>query len=684
MVLGPETKGVVSSTMTATDRSAATFQNRNHFKRHVDPATESKRVHKMSTPWLVAEEDKKSRTRHVKYDNKNDGNNKKNRTEVAPTIPNSHATTDQNATKKQVQKPLRSNASTNANTLSAPQPIMSLSIPDSPAMTDQNATKKQVEKSLRSNASANANTLAAPQPIMSMSPTRYDESLTRELPPFFHGSASCDSTEEKASIDSSDKSTVTSMETTIDRDLNLRQCDENKNQNTSIRYENHNDEPPTFTNISVASTRSEQMVRTRESFERQHPEFRRKGEDRSSNRGQFNYKKPVDLEKPRFEPKRQMDADYDRELLMGLEMQRDLNRMSLNCGTPGSKGRRSSSRIERKQPREKSTGFSFLPSSMSCFNPTSQLDGFETAEEGSYNTNFESSSAQSKPTPNNFCSGASSALLCDIKDDEPFWKYYDDIQPTHQLTHPVKTNADIKSHESREYQDSRSEQHSGEFSFVGEPKMSFDGEKSDQFGRRMPNGITRNHDSEKIHVFENTRNHIRRNEERDPILNSRTPSESERRHAQNLAIYDDPTHHGRSLSTSRTVSIRNGEARDVSLGEEYISIGGNDKETRSPYESLMNYPTQSRCDHGQEVQPSTEDLLNQMRQAVQKASAQLDSRIKMKATMETECSDESSYVSNHPEQERTRPQQAVLLSDFEKRTANEFHPGMTRDKYDFK
>jgi hypothetical protein len=233
---------------------------------------------------------------------------------------------------------------------------------------------------------------------------------------------------------------------------------------------------------------------------------------------------------------------------------------------------------------------------MSCLKPSLQLDGIETTEDYVHGTNTHDKNSQvcstrSKAVTSNCCSGASSALLLDIKDNDPFWNYYDDIQPMYRSSNTAKARAETRARESREF-------------------------------------------------------------------------ESEHHYTQNLATDEDLSYQRHSFSTSRDDSLRNDKAIDVSLGKVSISMNENEKESRLRYESLMNYPEQSKCEK-QEFQPSKEALLNQMRQAVNKASAQLDSRKTLKAidsssgeryhvmTMETECSDESGSSSDYPEQQRT-------------------------------
>ena len=112
-------------------------------------------------------------------------------------------------------------------------------------------------------------------------------------------------------------------------------------------------------------------------------------------------------------------------------------------------------------------------------------------------------------------------------------------------------------------------------------------------------------------------------------------------------------------------------------------IDESDGESVPRYEYLMNYPNNSSYDKD-DVQLSKDELLDHLRYAVQKASAQLESGKTVKGlnpnmeeryrvmTMETECSDESSYLSEHSQQKNHLSRQ-----EFEKYSVEN-----RRDKYD--
>lgn len=586
----------------------------------------SKGVHKISTPWLVAERKKSSATRYGNSDYKKDGNNKKNGIEVVPSIQDNHITADNNT-----------NTATNKQSIS----------------------HRSVLCGRRLDGSVTGNVVSTSEPTMPS--TRYDESSSDHLDHAFPGSTSSDFTSvelqrmadrDRDDIYSNDKETVETTQPSANHKMNNGQSGENKNYNKSIESEKHNNKLSPFidsggtksiimnthkdktsttmvspvnsvknlasSNINInsisrndmpiTSPRNEQMVCAKKSSEEhQHPEFRtisyeenrikcretdittprrRNGSPSPSRlRGQWEYKKSVAVQNEKFTSQRNVTPDYNREVLMGLEMRRDFDRMSLfKSGT------------EKKPSPKNCKRFSILTSSMSCLNPTLQLDGIETTEDYVYGTNAHDKnnrvcSTRSKAVTNNCCSGASSALLLDTKDDDPFWKYYDDFKPMYRSSNTEKARAETRARESKEL-------------------------------------------------------------------------ESEHHYTQNLAINEDQSYQRHSFSTFRDDSLRNDKAIDASLGKKSISMNENEKESRLRYESLMNYPEQSKCEK-EEFQPSKEALLMQMRQVVQKASAQLDSRKTLRAidssseeryrvmTMETECSDESGSSSDPPEQQRT-------------------------------
>ncbi len=340
-------------------------------------------------------------------------------------------------------------------------------------------------------------------------------------------------------------------------------------------------------------------------------------------RGNLKSKMPTVPQNRRYdEPQRNESPDYDRELLMGLAMQRDFDR--LKCGATGS----AHSDTEKRPLRQEKKGFSILPSSVSCFNPSSQVEVFENGN-NSHGTNVhdrnnqvwmersESRSALSKPKGNGVCSGASSALLCDINDDDELWQYYDGRKPMNRSSIPERQSAEYNFSESREHQISFVEQRQETYSMDRERRASHDGDRVAEFARPKSNG--------------------------------------------DMPYYREtgyPNERSGSVSNSRTTS---------------------NLEPESDYESLMNYPTQSRHDDG-ELQLTKEEMLNQMRRAVQKASAQLESLKKLNAadsnseqyrmtlTMETECSDESSVASLH-KQHRVQP----FPPQSDKRIPDEYH-----------
>jgi hypothetical protein len=395
-------------------------------------------------------------------------------------------------------------------------------------------------------------------------------------------------------------------------------------------------------------------------------------------RAQVECSQPKALRKRNVHSERRLTAD--KELLMGLEIQKDLDRMALKCGKIGwETNRLSSSRNERKPPQEHGTRLSILPSSMSCFNPTSQLDGYE---------NTEGSREQVDRSPRRCYRGASSALFLDVNDDDTFWKYYDDLKPMHRSSIMEGKRGEKEARELK-----------GTENFtIDERREPCDGHRFDELGRTITGGITKDRDSNNTKIFTYA-NQPRYGEERDTILKSSTPVpfQPEHHNAQNQAIDEDPTNRRQYFSSCRNISLRRSNAKDKGFERDGTStFSEKEIESKFRYESLMNYPTQSRCDL-EESLPNKEELLDQMRHAVQKAAAELDSLESKKAkdlnsedqyramTMETEFSDESSYVSSYDELERNQ----LLQSNLEERRENVFAynesavtHGVKRDKYD--
>ena len=584
-------------------RSAASGDNycdsREHLRKSSNPnLIESRGVHTIKTPWLVAEKDRSRAIRHGDSDNKKVDSTNKNRKNLRSVL----CLQKRNASVEDKNDVVPT---------SKPKPLSQPPHHVFPGVKNMN----------------------------------YDESTLSES----HNN-------ESSSFGPSDEthSTIDSLDDKPSREVVLVPSPTyNDTARNIIRISGNN--------LPISSPFTKQMESRNKYIEHQHPEFRTKGNETDAMEfsgweittpKRRNTRSPspsklrgrAESQERTFEYQRHIYSDYDREILMGFEMQRDLDRMSLNCGATGVKALDSSHPgVERNSHRKNSKGFTILPSSMSCFNPAAELDTFETTEGNVHKINIHNEknriwvdknaleSARSKPMKKYFCSGASSALLCDVNDDDALWEYYDDRKPIYQSSIPDRRGAEIEARESNYSQNSLIEQREESYA-IGEPILSNNGDRYDNFGHSMSNGVPKDNDSNDVPTFENTRHLTRRKEESDPSLTSETP----------------------------------------------IVFGSEDR-----YESLMSYSTQSRNDQ-EELQITKEELLNEMRHAVQKASA----RLKKTKTMETEYSDESSYVSNLLKQQRTQS----LQIDLEKRPTSDFFnnskrgislQGTERDKYDF-
>mmetsp|Transcript_11677 Transcript_11677/g.33595 ORF Transcript_11677/g.33595 Transcript_11677/m.33595 type:complete len:734 (-) Transcript_11677:459-2660(-) len=127
---------------------------------------------------------------------------------------------------------------------------------------------------------------------------------------------------------------------------------------------------------------------------------------------------------------------FDREMLMGLEMHRQLDQISssFDCGTINSRNRVPSiSRSQRESPEEKNSRLSvFSASTMSCLNPSSQLNSYGITRDSPYknigdenNRNLLNRGVMNFVVSKPVTCNAASALLLDVKDDDPLWQYYE-------------------------------------------------------------------------------------------------------------------------------------------------------------------------------------------------------------------------------------------------------------------
>uniref|UniRef100_A0A7S4EEC0 Uncharacterized protein n=1 Tax=Pseudo-nitzschia australis TaxID=44445 RepID=A0A7S4EEC0_9STRA len=370
---------------------------------------------------------------------------------------------------------------------------------------------------------------------------------------------------------------------------------------------------------------------------------------------------------------RQLASSLDHELLMGLEMHRQLDQISssLECGTMRDKSQESSLLGSRGElPRKDTTGFSiFSSSTMSCLNPASQVDCFGINESTVQNTIVGNENNQnllnsntthtmvSKPITNKFCSAASSALLLDVRDDDPHWQFLDKNKTPQQSSsldqtstgnrHIAKnpTNGFCSATSSALLLDVRDDDPLWQFLDKDETLQ----ESSSWDQTSMGNGRIAKEDSTptshtpKMEVNDTTQyrqNYSTHEEENDAfgfdkyskfdvsvIPNSRAYRFNREVTAQESPIQGSTTNYTQNVS------------------------GGIPLESRSRYESVV-YSKETRYNHESE-QPSKETLLRQMRDAVKKASAELDSRPIVKTdrydtmTMETEaCKEVSSPMSD--------------------------------------
>jgi len=745
------------NTSTSRDNSR---DNHDSIGKSVKP-NNSKGVHTISTPWLVVEKDRNRATRHDNRHNKNDhmkhGNSKNHSIKVVSSVQDSHLTTDDAnadaATKKPKTKSLRSvisrrrrNTCTTQNIVSALEPIVSSTIYDEssshyrysvfPGSTSGDFTSIEMERvvnenrddfysydnqimeSMEPSANPKANIRQCGENENHNKSTEF-ENHDNELSTFIGSNDICYSDDTNSILNTHEDQTLRMVSSAIPG----KYCMKSNINSTSI---GSNIMPTTVPH-------TKRIVCMNDSYkERQHqkystihdennrmecretkittPRRRNRSPSPSRLRGKPEYKESIAPQKGKYESHRHVTTDCDRELLMGLEMHKDLDRVSLKCGASESEGLGPSSysEKERNPPREDIRGFSIFPSSISCLNPTLELDEFEKTENIFYSANADdennrmlidkstSNSFRLKPMTNNFCSGASSALLLDVKEDDRLWKFYDDTEYKQRLSNMEETSAEIKDRESRENQNLPVQNGRESYAIDRNHRLSCDETGLDKFDHPASDGVTRNHASKDVLIYENTRDQTRYEEYHDPFVNSRTPMafESEHHLDKNLVIDEHLANHEYAFSTF-TNDLRDNKVRDKPLGKEYTTMGDNDKE--SHYESLMNYPNYSRYDGQEEIQHK-EALLDQMRYAVKKASAQFDSRKIVKAidssseeryrsmTMETEYSDGSSYVSDCPQQRRNR----LLQLDLEKRKSDKFannrtviSSGSKRDKYDF-
>mmetsp|Transcript_25734 Transcript_25734/g.60343 ORF Transcript_25734/g.60343 Transcript_25734/m.60343 type:complete len:807 (+) Transcript_25734:248-2668(+) len=325
-------------------------------------------------------------------------------------------------------------------------------------------------------------------------------------------------------------------------------------------------------------------------------------------RRHLEYKKSMPSSKEKFR-----SVESDQELLMGFEMHRDLKRISCDYVTRGSKGHSEYYGTERKSQEGRNT-LSALTFSMFCLNPAAQLDEIKCVQNEKYQARVESN-----PINNSCCSEASSALLLDIRDDDPFWKYYDDIQAKDQSSHTEKGRVYIKSRESRNITTSPVCD-GNTFLTDGNKTSLIHADGSESFEYAMSNRFLQNKNMNK-----ELRNETEKKSYKQFVMPvDPTPIESEPRHFVPNIASEDKIDHRQPFSTSRCDSTQDKVIiRETPVGKEYTLEIQNDKKSKLEYESLMDYPKYLLCEEEQQ-QPKKEVLLDQLRKAVEKASTKLN------------------------------------------------------------
>lgn len=325
----------------------------------------------------------------------------------------------------------------------------------------------------------------------------------------------------------------------------------------------------------------------------------RRQEEPQNRRYEYKRYEPV-IKDNRVSVAQETRVPADKETRMALEMQKDMERMSMKCAAVGGDLRRSSHPFLDKT-QNKNAGFSILPSAMSCLNPMTQLDAMKGGGREVHTPDAQwvtPSAGRSGTNDESICKGVSSAFHCDVKDDDELWKYYDDGKFIENTNH-LKIESRVSSLSQNSTYEERQESY---YRMDREPRRSSSRDKYDQAG-------------------------------------------------QHSVVQKNMISNATSNFGNRTYPTR------------HIMIGLDQPfESDNHYENLKKY-SRAKSKYGQEEsQPTKEELLNQMRQAVEKASVQL----KLSRTSETEyTSDESTYVSNRSKHSSSR-------QDLERRAADGF------------
>lgn len=641
----------------------------------------AKEVHQMHTPWLEDGNEKIYQKRYASCINGKKGKQKDNAKEIVSFVQHSTPTTANTnaATKKETKGYFRSvlfgrkrhpsNTDQNASvsgTNSSPakhnesslHPEYQIDSGDSPIVE-----RKQVAEGDRYNIEINnkkvddTNLPASTHSKHSRSSNGTDSFLDgRKYPPWTPmGEYSAKTTKHRNHSNRSNK-------------ISSSSCKNKKKTPIHIHHTNQILSEDVFDNIDQYSEHSTGFSKEKSRLRYQETQIttpRRRNIQSSSVsmlRKQTDYNKfPVGLQQQVSDSHRHLTTNYDKELLMGLEMHRQLDRLAFECGGTGDAASgRLSSGTRAKALRVDKKNFSILPSAMSCLNPTSQLDEVETRTDDVYKT-------RGKNDRDSLCSVTSSALFLDLKDDDPMWQEYFDNEARHQSLNAENThNTDHTMNNSRN-QSLETKDHNQ----VAAQLMNYGESNNNRTPYEEESGQT----PKSIHVsFEKNRSFSRR-----------------------LSIEENPSRHSYPRPNSKASSFRNDnfpkkKGRDNAVGKEFILSSGSEKQPMNRYEALMNYPKKSRHDDEDHI-PSKEELLNQMRHAVKKASAQLKSRKSFEGnaqdryrtmTMETEFSDESSNAPHHFQANTRQPKRHL-----QERTRDGFdHGSLTSptieiDKYHF-
>jgi len=609
----------------------STCDDRGGFGVPTKPNDSGGKIHMMSAPWLLNKKDKKRATNSRKMKKKTEESSEHNRSEISLSIHDGHNNfCNKGTTAKNQTKRLRSALFRRGSKQSdgkATDIFASSSEPSMPTARDKESPPhhvkndiSKIEHKIGNHIDTNENT-AGLREVQSHNRGDVNKSRKNQVQMEVFDSVNCNN-----SISPSTYSDITNSKTNGSNGRTSDSIDIINSQNSlNSSHCNKQIVLGQYDENSLCMNDEEKRMRQRE-ITIPTPKHRN---GRSPS--------PSSLRRKSAPPQmHKSGANYDREFKMGLEMRKDFSCVSNWGGKKNETDEYLYSRNERRAPRDASKRFSILPFSMSCLSPALPPDEFDTTEKNIRNGNQvhvargSSNSNRSGLTKNTFCSGASSALLLDVADDDPLWKHLDGMKPP---TRELSTNKDRI--------------HAGENASRTTKSYAIDEQE------RLSCDKFSSHDEATRNVF------------------------------QDMVIDKDTSAQRYSFPGSKYDSQENDKKNIMPSTRAYNSIDESDGESVPRYEYLMNYPNNSSYDQD-DVQLSKDELLDHLRYAVQKASAQLESGKTVKGlnpnmeeryrvmTMETECSDESSYLSEHSQQKNHLSRQ-----DFEKYSVEN-----RRDKYD--